>query len=126
MEAQRCRLVFVSGEEEEEEEKKAEEEEGKEDEKDEALKNTKLARMPETIQKTGQKTVSGPSRGSLGRPWETLWEVLECLGRSRWGLGGVLGTSLGVSWAVLGGSWEGLGRAWEDLGGDKGKSPKNE
>ena len=36
MEAQRCRLVFVSGEEEEEEEKQAQEEEEEDDEKDDA------------------------------------------------------------------------------------------
>ena len=80
-----------------------------------ALKNTKIGKKIRDYTKTDQKTVCGPSRGSLGRPLETLWEVLECLGKSRWGLGGVLGASwvsFRQSWGVPGRVLEGLERTW--------------
>ena len=88
------------------------------------IEERKFGKNTRNYTKTGQKTVCGPSRGSLGRPLETLWEVLECLGRSRWGLGGVLG----ASWVSPGQSWEGPGRLLEGLGrtlgATKGKVPK--
>ena len=118
-------------EEEEEEDEEEEEEEEPEDQKKTTqnsnillktgIEEDKIDKNTRNFTKTGQKTVSGPSRGSLGRPWETLWGILECLGRSRWGLGGVLG----ASWGSPGQSWDSPGRLLEGLertlGARKGK-----